>query len=200
MARKKIISKKDRIDEINAKLSETSVPLDHASMSLAIREKAGGSISSMAIKTEAHGKWLTELQSKNPFIGKDYISKAPEYETDDKIIDVSEIPADETFMGKLEAGTQAYDPSIDYGEASVELKEKRQTGRAQDKIIDHCIVSNLTRKLLGKPESELIEMAKAELCNYHGDSEYESPIDIVQSIEYTRVIAIENKSDPKILK
>ena len=197
---RKIISKKDRIDEIKEILdAETVKPMDAEQFTSAIKEKAGGSISGLVVHTEAHGQWLTALQEKNPFIGKKYMTRAVEYETESKATATENqkvADADAALLAQLDSGLAPYDPNADFGDIAVERKEKRDTGNAQQKMIDHCIVSNVTKKLIGRSSDEIKEIAKTELENYHGDSEYESEINIDQSIEYTQQTLLLTQSEP----
>lgn len=190
MARK-IISKKDHIDEIKQILAEQSTPSDAVGVSLIIREKAGGSISALTVQSEEHRQWLTALQEKNPFIGKNYMMKAEEYETEDKVLSQEEAKQINAEMAKkIDAGTEAYDPNSDYGEVAKDLKEKRDSGNVQRKMIEHAIASNTTRKLIGKTDSEIAERALDEIRTYYDDGEYQPTIDITKSIEMAKVLLI----------
>ena len=160
MARK-IISKKDHIDEIREIISEQSTPTDAATVSAIIRDQAAGSISALTVQSDEHKKWLATIQETNPFVGKSYMVKATEYETEDKLISQEEAKQINDDHAKyLDQGTEAYDPNSEYGEIAKELgKEKRDSGNVQKKIIDHCIVSNITRKLIGKTDEEIVDRA-----------------------------------------
>jgi len=186
---RRIISKKKRIDEIN-QLNKENEPedIDHTKFSLTIRERAAGSISNLPVKSKEHGTWLAELQDKNPFIGKSYMVRASEYETDDKILTPEEaVVAEEEFIEELDAGLEAYDPNVDYGDEAEEREDKRHTGGAEGKMIDHCIISNTARKLIGVVnEDEIKTRIVDELADYHGDTKYQTDVNIEASIEHTK--------------
>ena len=96
----------------------------------------------------------------------------------------------------MDSGLAPYDPNAEKWDKAVERKEKRDTGNAQQKMIDHCIVSNVTKKMIGRSTEDIKDIAKNELENYHGDSEYESEINIDHSIEYTQQTLLLTQSEP----
>jgi len=192
---RQIFSKKDRYEELKELEKAESEAIggnkvvDAAQFDLIIRERAGGSISAVTAKNDEHSKWLIAIQDKNPFIGKNYMTRAVEYETDSKAIDTDKqeiTDADETLIQKLDAGLGSYDPNSVYGDMVEERKEKRDSGNVENKIIDHCITMNLTRKLLNRKDIDMKAIIHDELCDYHGDHEYITEINIDESIEFTK--------------
>jgi hypothetical protein len=208
MARK-IITKKDKIDELNAiDLNEREPELTAELFTASISESAGGSISASKgalVQSKDLDQWLTQIRAdmKNPFVGKSYMVRASEYETESKIIHPGKVKElDKELESEINAGAEAYDPNTAKSPVAEDRKSIRDDGNFSTKLIDHCVVTNLTRRLINRSTDELLELAQDELRNHHGDSEYITPIDIEKSIEKTRydMLLLDDKSETKKLK
>ena len=208
MARK-IITKKNKIDELNViDLSEREPELTAELFTASISESAGGSISASKgalVQSKDLDKWLTQVRAdmKNPFIGKSYMVRASEYETDSKVINPGKIKElDKELESEINAGTEAYDPNTANSPEAEDRKSIRDDGGFSNKLIDHCVVTNLTRRLSNRSTDELLALAHDELRNHHGDSEYVTSIDIEKSIEKTRydMMLIDDNSEKKKLE
>lgn len=208
---RQVFSKKDRYEELKEleKAESDAVVgnkvVDAVQFDLMIRERAGGSISAVQPNNTEHGKWLTAIQDKNPFVGKKYMMRAVEYETDSKATDTDKqevVDADDVLINKLDAGLGAYDPNSTYGEMAEERKEKRDSGNVEKKVIDHCIAMNITRKLIGRTDVDMRDIINDELCEYHGDHEYKTDIDIEASIEFakTTMLLSDDSKKSRLLK
>lgn len=198
MARKSTISKKESM-AINESEIERQKEAQGYGKEVVLRDNTGGSISGRALTVkdkESFNKWLVNLQEKNPFIGKEYIQRATEYETDDKIVDDEVMDdVDDATIEALKSGAIDIEDldldTLDLDDMDLDalegLEEALRQVDLENKFIDHCIVSNSTRKLLGRPPEEIKEIAESELCNYHQDAEYKTKINVIASIERAEI-------------
>lgn len=211
MGRKKVIDKKESMsvhnDELNRQKDEQGFGKE-----VVLRDNSGGSISGKALTVQdkkSFNKWLTELQAKNIFIGKDYIQRATEYETDDKVID-SEV-MDDVSQEDVEAlGTGAIDiDELDLENLDIEsmdleelenIEEALRQVDIENKFIDHCIISNTTKKLLGKSPEEIKEVAESEMKTYHQNSDYSTKVNIISSINHaeTQLLIAREEKEKKV--
>lgn len=208
MARK-IISKKDKIAELNEIIQAEKEPEFTSELFTAsIAESAGGSISASKgalVKSKELDQWLVNLRvdMKNPFIGKSYMVRAAEYETESKTLTPGKVTdLDKALEEEIDSGTEAYDPNTAKSPEAEERTSIRDDGGITNKLIDHCVVANLTRRLSNRSTDELLALAHDELRNHHDDPEYVTSIDIEKSIEKTRydLLLLDDKSDQKKIK
>lgn len=197
MSTRKVISKKDRYNETKAIIeSERPEKIDHEIFMANVKENAGGSISASKgalVGSSALEKWLVDTRSdmKNPFIGKNYMMRASEYETDDKIVFEAEIAElDDALNSDLNDGLEAYDPNTASSPESEDRKDIRVSGGIDRKLIDHCVVMNITRKMISKSDDELLESIDDSLKLHHDDPNYKTEIDVKKSIDKTRYDAL----------
>lgn len=207
MARR-VISKKDKIAEFSDNMNSVIEPeFTQEFFTASISESAGGSISTSKgalVKSKELDSWLTQVRAdmKNPFIGKSYMVRAAEYETDSKILTPGTVKdLDRVLEDEINAGVEAYDPNTANSPMAEERKAIRDDGGFGDKLIDHCVVSNLTRRLSNRSTEEIMALANDELKNHHGDPEYVTRIDIEKSIEKTRydLLMVEDKTGQRLL-
>lgn len=198
MARK-IISKKHKIDELNQLLAEDRPPdVDPNELSESIRKKVGGSISDLMVITDEHNKWIKTIQENhNPFIGKTYITKAPEYETADRFLTPAEISEmDDETKSELDNGMGDFNvDSLDFVDIEiVDSPSKTNSNNIQNKFIDHCIITNTTKKLIGESSDVIKSTAVEEMKKHHRDSNYESVVDFDKSIKHATIqLKLENQ-------
>ena len=55
-------------------------------------------------------------------------------------------------------------------------------------------MSNITRKLIGKTDEEIVDRAIDEMRSYHDDGDYATDIDISASIDMAKSLMITNQS------
>jgi len=96
-------------------------------------------------------KWLAKLREErdNPMLGKSYISRAPEYETDaDVVTEAHELTDQETkdMFVTDENGNkyipETYNPNVDDSQTS-------DTDDDAKKVIDMCIIQRVANKCIG---------------------------------------------------
>jgi hypothetical protein len=191
MARKKVIKKSEEMKAHQAEVDKIKLETG-AGKELALREASGGSISGRALAVKdkkSFNKWLVEIQDRNPFIGKDYMVRAEEYETDDKQLENEELEADENTVSSLIDGNIDLDDieSIDLDDLNLEeleaVEEALRQAEVENKFIDHCIVTNATKHLLGKGREEIQKVVESEMKTYHRKDDYVTKIDIDESID-----------------
>ena len=134
MARR-VISKKDKIAEFSDNMNSVIEPeFTQEFFTASISESAGGSISTSKgalVKSKELDSWLTQVRAdmKNPFIGKSYMVRAAEYETDSKILTPGTVKdLDRVLEDEINAGVEAYDPNTANSPMAEERKAIRDDG------------------------------------------------------------------------
>lgn len=101
------------------------------------------------VKTEAAQKWLTALREErnNPFLGKEYMARAPEYEREDETIKESAAMSDEEANKILETDENGkkyipddYNPNIEEEADEIDDGARKMINLAViSKTVQHCI-------------------------------------------------------------
>ena len=107
--------------------------------------------SHQTLPTVYREKWLAKLREErdNPMLGKSYISRAPEYETDaDVVTEAHELTDQETkdMFVTDENGNkyipETYNPNVDDSQTS-------DVDDGAKKVIDMCIIQKVANKCIG---------------------------------------------------
>lgn len=200
MTRKIIINNKD----IQLKYREelNSIPVESMELSHnALIERAGGSISNLPVKTKEFADWIEDQQkNRNPLIGKQYITSASEYNTEQfKLGDDIELKGNSAIdLIKTEEG-KAFD--VDASQEIMNSNIGESDDNHDTKFIDMVIIENATQKLLTTDIESVLINANDELKKYHNNNEYQTEINALDVIEQTQLLMIEEqKNHTKLLK
>ncbi|MCQ2123297.1 MAG: hypothetical protein MJZ25_03850 [Fibrobacter sp.] len=135
------------------------------------------------VKTEAYNTWLAEVQKRNRFIGKDYLSRAHEYERDDEEIDRAhfvENPAE--MLAKDTDGKVHIDEEYDPNNTQVTDSEKLE-GYAS-KFSDLCVINNVIAKQVSWDFDSLMDEVTDALKEEHKDDlDFELPENLSEQVD-----------------
>ena len=136
------------------------------------------------LPTEYRENWLAKLRQErdNPTLGKGYICRAPEYETELEVVEEThELSEEETakMYTTDENGnkviSETYNPNVDDSETS-DLDEGAKA------VIDMCIIQNVANKCIGWDfEDVMKECADALADEYGADFELPDNMDEIVS-------------------
>ena len=136
--------------------------------------------SHQTLPTEYRETWLTKLREErdNPMLGKGYICRAPEYETDaDVVTEAHELDSEAakkmfvTDKDGKEYIPETYNPNVDDSVTS-DLDDDSK------KVIDMCIIQNVANKCIGWDfEAVMKECASAIEDEYGADFELPDNLD-----------------------
>ena len=204
---------KDIIAEERKEVAESLPPM--------VRD-TGGSIAGLhRNKSLYFKKWVTDLQERNIFIGKDYIQPAKEYNTESQMVgkptvtDLSDEMKNSLDKGAEEFKADAADSNTDAvadflkDKNSVEeetLPEdqtpfKEYATEAENNFIDMTIIENLTKDLEDQIDEDIEKAAREKLKEYHEDPDYVPKIDVFAVItEYKDRLLGGGNSDQKFLE
>ena len=153
-------SKLKNVVDVDSKKAQEALP--------PIVKDTGGSIGNLPIKTEAFKKWLGEVRENiNPLIGKSYLTAAPEYSSEDKMVGETKV-LDISELGKL--AKENYEEELP--------ESPKDNSDTEEKFIDINIIENAVREALGKSEDEIENLAMKKMREYHEDKKYETSLDI----------------------
>ena len=150
--------------------------------------------SNQLVVTETAQKWLTALREerKNPFLGKDYISRAPEYERDDETVKESSEMSDEEANKILETDEKTgqkyipdeYNPNIE--------DEPEDIDDGARKMINLAVISNTVQTCLGWEFTDVLKECADKLEEELGD-DFELPDNFEQvvstAMEHAEMVA-----------
>lgn len=160
------------VAEYTEKVKEENQNLTNAIVNMG-SAKVGGAGTGVLVETPAYKKWLTNIQSNNPFIGKSYMQKATEYERDDEDAKGQSEMTDEEaakIMFKDENGKlhirDDYDPNC----IDEEVENEKLTGDAS-KFADLCEIRKIVAPRLTWDFDSLLAEVEAKLEELHADED-----------------------------
>lgn len=127
--------------------------------------------SHQTLPTVYREKWLAKLREErdNPMLGKSYISRAPEYETDaDVVTEAHELTDQETkdMFVTDENGNkyipETYNPNVDDSQTS-------DVDEGAKKVIDMCIIQNVANKCIGWEFEDVMKECAMAFEEEYGD-------------------------------
>lgn len=138
------------------------------------------------VETEAKKKWLASLQEKNPFIGKSYMQRAPEYERD------SEEVKEQEYMDE-EGMKEALDEQVD-DNGAMHIKDDYNPNVDEDEVLDHdemsrrfveaCVIDKAVAKCIGWKFDDVLKECADALLEEFGDMEdFSLPDDFDKLVE-----------------
>lgn len=140
------------------------------------------------VKTEAYNTWITKLREDrdNPFLGKDYMMRAPEFERESEEVTESEYMADEdakkilTVKDEEHEGVMhvddEYNPNV--------TEEAVSHDEISRRFVEACIIDNTTQKCIGWNFEDILNECAAELEKEFADVEdYDLPEDFDTLVE-----------------
>lgn len=138
------------------------------------------------VETEAKKKWLASLQEKNPFIGKSYMQRAPEYERD------SEEVKEQEYMDE-DGMKEALDEKVD-DNGAMHIKDDYNPNVEEDDVLDHdemsrrfveaCVIDKAVTKCIGWKFDDVLKECADALLEEFGDMEdFSLPDDFDKLVE-----------------
>lgn len=159
-----------------------------ATSALIVNADFDKSAHSQLVQTETYNKWITKLRedSKNPFLGKEYMTRAPEFERE------SEEVAESSYMEDKEAAKiltvkdekhegvmhvdDEYNPNV--------TEEAVSHDEISRRFVEACIIDNTTRKCIGWAFEDILSECAAELEKEFADiKDYSVPDDFDNLVE-----------------
>lgn len=193
-------------DDFNKKSDAKTEELQNSSHTQLILN-TGSSGTKVLAKTEAYNKWLTEVQKRNPFIGKSYMENAPEYEHDDEEVEAAKVLTDEEaarMMRKDSDGSLHISDDYDPNEINKEREvDNDELDSGTKKFMDMCVIEKLVSERLGWDFDDVMNDVSKELRELHSDElDFELPDDLddmvqiaVQAAETKAQLLTYNKKD-----
>lgn len=137
------------------------------------------------VETEAKKQWLASLQKKNPFIGKSYMQRAPEYERDDEEVKKQEYMDDEAMKEALDENADAngamhikddYNPNVD-DEAVMDHDEMSR------RFVQACVIDKTTARCIGWDFEDVLNECADALVAEFGEMDFSIPDDFDKLVE-----------------
>jgi len=203
MPRKIRKRKKEDISKIRESVKKEKESIENALPSIV--KDTGGSISNLPVKTKEYKNWLTDIRKNiNPLIGKSYLTSAPEFDSEDKLVDDQKVEDTTPELAKvLSQGAGKFDLEKDFSPEVKELGKGPKAGVDEkiEKFMDQTIVENTTKKFSTREDDQIREHAESQIKTYHDDPTYETDIDIDEVIStYKNMLVIQADAKKKLLE
>lgn len=140
------------------------------------------------VKTDAYNKWITKLREdrNNPFYGKDYMMRAPEFERDSEEVTGSDYMDDDEAKKILTVKDEEHDGvmHVDDEYNPNVTEEAVSHDEMSRRFVEACIIDNTTTKCIGWNFEDILSECAAELEKEFGaEEDYEIPDDFDQLVE-----------------
>lgn len=143
----------------------------------------GSSGTKVLAETDAYKKWLTKQQELNPFIGKDYMQRAEEFERDSEEITPAEAMADNEAAKLLEKDDDGNLHIKDDYNPNVEDDGEALTGTAAS-FNDLCLINNIVATRIGWDFDDVMKDVTAALEEEHdGELDFELPENLADTVQ-----------------
>lgn len=138
------------------------------------------------VETEAKKKWLAALQEHNPFIGKSYMKRAPEFERETEEIKEQEYMPEEQMNDVMDEKVDdngAMHIKDDYN-PNVEEEEVLEHDEMSRRFVEACVIDNTTAKCIGWAFDDVLKECADALLEEFGDlDDFSLPDDFDKLVE-----------------